>query len=51
VLTGAKGPALRAALAQRGHFGQIAKALQRPQGGLLAGRPGRPHAPISFEAG
>ncbi|MFL6627922.1 MAG: AraC family transcriptional regulator N-terminal domain-containing protein [Burkholderiaceae bacterium] len=29
VLTGAKGPALRAALAQRGHFGQIAKALHR----------------------
>jgi AraC-like DNA-binding protein len=27
VLTGPKGPALRAALAQRGHFGQIAKAL------------------------
>jgi AraC-like DNA-binding protein len=29
VLTGPKGPALRAALAQRGHFGQIAKALHR----------------------
>ena len=29
VLTGPKGPALRAALAQRGHFGQIAKALNR----------------------
>ena len=29
VLTGTKGPALRAALAQRGHFGQIAKALHR----------------------
>jgi AraC-like DNA-binding protein len=29
VLTGAKGGALRAALAQRSHFGQIAKALRR----------------------
>jgi AraC-like DNA-binding protein len=29
VLTGPKGPALRAALTQRGHFGQIAKALHR----------------------
>jgi AraC-like DNA-binding protein len=29
VLTGPKGAALRAALAQRGHFGQIAKALHR----------------------
>jgi AraC-like DNA-binding protein len=29
VLTGPKGPTLRAALAQRGHFGQIAKALHR----------------------
>ena len=29
VLTGPKGPALRAALSQRGHFGQIAKALHR----------------------
>ena len=29
VLTGSKGPALRAALAQRGHFGQIAQALHR----------------------
>ena len=29
VLTGPKGPALRAALAQRGHFGQIARALHR----------------------
>jgi AraC-like DNA-binding protein len=31
VLTGPKGPALRTALAQRGHFGQIAKALHRIQ--------------------
>lgn len=31
VLTGPTGPALRAALAQRGHFGQIAKALHRMQ--------------------
>jgi AraC-like DNA-binding protein len=31
VLTGSKGPALRAALAQRGHFGQITKALYRIQ--------------------
>jgi AraC-like DNA-binding protein len=29
VLTGEQGPALRAALAQRGHFGKIAKALRR----------------------
>jgi AraC-like DNA-binding protein len=29
VLTGERGAALRAGLAQRGHFGQIAKALQR----------------------
>jgi AraC-like DNA-binding protein len=29
VLTGEQGPALRAALTQRGHFGKIAKALRR----------------------